>query len=199
VNSNGWVIGPAWINSTRYVIQGKPPDSVRDAMQTMSPAERSKTVQTMQQGLLADRFKLKAHFETREMPIYRLVLAKGGSQLKENPDSSKGRIAVSASIIRGTAMPIRNLLGALESVPDLGGRVVIDETGLAGTYDFLLKWAPMEVVTAQSTLSGTSPSSNPEGVSLFTAVEEQLGLKLVPTNGPGQVLIIDHIEKPSPN
>jgi uncharacterized protein (TIGR03435 family) len=193
------VIGPDWINNARYVIQGKPPESIRDAMQTMSPAQRSKTVETMQQGLLADRFKLKAHFETREMPVYKLMLAKGGSQLKENPDAAKGRLAVSTSMIRGTAIPIRNLLGALESVPDVGGRVVTDETGLTGTYDFLLKWTPMQNITPQGSLSEASPSSNVEGVSLFTAIEEQLGLKLVPTKGPGQILIIDHIEQPSEN
>jgi len=199
VNSIGWVIGPDWINSAKYVIQGKPPESIREAMQTMTPAERSKTIQTMQQGLLADRFKLKAHFESREMPVYKLVLAKGGSQLKENSDVAKGRLAVNASTIRGTAVSIRNLLGALESVPDVGGRVVTDETGLVGTYDFLLKWTPMEVVTPQGSPSGTSPSSNAEGVSLFTAIEEQLGLKLVSATGPGQVLVIDHIEQPSEN
>lgn len=199
VNSVGWVIGPDWINNARYVIQAKPPESIRDAMQTMSPAERSKTVQAMQQALLADRFKLKAHFETREMPVYKLILAKGGSQLKENPDAAKSRLAVSASMIRGTAIPIRNLLGALESVPDVGGRVVTDETGLTGTYDFLFKWTPMQNMTPQGSLSEASPSSNVEGVSLFTAIEEQLGLKLVPTKGPGQVLIIDHIEQPSEN
>jgi uncharacterized protein (TIGR03435 family) len=199
INSTGWVIGPDWINSAKYVIQGKPPEPIREAMQTMSPAERTKTLQTMQQGLLADRFKLKAHFETREMPVYRLVLAKGGSHLKENPDAAKGRLAASPSMIRGTAVPIRNLLGALESVPDIGGRVVIDDTGLAGTYDLLLKWTPMEVGTPQGSPSGTSPSSNADGVSLFTAIEEQLGLKLVPAKGPGQVLVIDHIEPPSEN
>ena len=198
-NSTGWVIGPDWINSARYVIQGKPPDSIRDAMQTMTSVQRNKEVHMMMQGLLADRFKLKAHFETRAMPIYRLTIAKGGPKLKENPDASKGQVAVSPSMIRGKAAPMHGLLDVLESVPDIGGRVVIDETGLSGTYDFLLKWTPLAPTESPSGSSGTAPSPDAEGASLFTAIEEQLGLRLIPTKGPGQVLVIDHIERPSEN
>jgi uncharacterized protein (TIGR03435 family) len=198
-NSTGWVIGPDWINSAKYVIHGKPPDSIRVAMQTMSPAERSREVQLMMQGLLADRFKLKAHFETRVMPVYQLTVAKGGPKLKANPEVGKGMIAVSPSMIQGKDVTMRQLLGSLENVPDIGGRVVIDKTGLSGTYDFNLKWTPMEATAPSSGSAGTAPSSDAEGASLFTAIEEQLGLKLVATKGPGQVLIIDHIERPSEN
>jgi uncharacterized protein (TIGR03435 family) len=199
VNSTGWVIGPDWINSAKYVIQGKPPESIRAAMQTMTPAQRSREVQQMEQGLLADRFKLKAHFETREMPVYQLIVAKGGSKLRENPEASKRMAAVNPSMIRGNAVPLSALLGMLESVPDIGGRVVIDETGLSGTYDFLLKWTPMEASALPGDLSGAPRSPDAEGDSLFTAIEEQLGLKLVSSKKPGQVLVIDHIERPSEN
>jgi uncharacterized protein (TIGR03435 family) len=199
LNSNGWVIGPDWINSARYLIQGKPPDSIRDAMQTMTSAQRSKEVQLMEQGLLADRFKLKAHFETREMSVYQLTVAKGGPKLKENPDAGKGVAAVNPSWIRGNDVPMHVLCGLLESLPDIGGRVVIDKTGLSGTYDFNLKWTPLEPTTPPSVSSGTTPSPDAESASLFTAIEEQLGLKLVSTKGPGQVLVIDHIERPSEN
>jgi len=189
VMSNGWVIGPDWINSVKYVIRAKPADAVSEAMKTMTREQRAKVLQQMQQGLLADRFKLKAHFETREMPIYELVIAKGGPKLKENPDASKGRASMGASSIRGTAVPVHVMLGFLEGQPDVGGRVVVDKTGLAGTYDFLLKWTPMDA----------APSADTESVSFFTALEEQLGLKLVPAKEQGQVLVIDHIERPSEN
>ena len=198
-NSIGWVIGPDWINSTRYVIHGKPSDSVQMAMQTMTLEERRKQVRLMDQALLSDRFKLKAHFETREMPVYQLIVAKDGPKLKENPDSTSGQVAVGASVIRGKAVPMHNLIGGLESVPDIGGRVVIDKTGLAGAYDLVLKWTPLEATAPSSDLSKAAPSTDSEGVSLFTAIEEQLGLKLVPAKGPGQVLVIDHIEQPSEN
>ncbi|MGA7155809.1 MAG: TIGR03435 family protein [Acidobacteriaceae bacterium] len=188
-NTKGWVIGPDWINTTTYVIHGKPPDSVRGAMQSMTPAQRAKEEEQMQQALLADRFKLKAHFETREMPLYELRIAKAGPALKENPDTNKGAAAVGSSRIRGTAVPMYVLCNLLENVPDIGGRVIIDKTGLAGNYDINLKWTPLEF----------TPNPNAESISLFTAIEEQLGLKLVPTRGPGQVLIIDHIERPTAN
>jgi uncharacterized protein (TIGR03435 family) len=192
------VIGPDWINSTRYVIQAKPPDSIRDAMQTMIPAERMKEIDLMQQSLLADRFQLKAHLETREMPVYQLVLAKSGSKLKEEPDPTKHRFGMSASLFRGSAT-IHDLTEVLECAADIGGREVIDKTGLTGVYDFSLKWTPLQTAAAPGGGSETAPSPDVEGASLFTAIEEQLGLKLVPTKGPGQVLVIDHIEQPSEN
>ena len=195
-NTIGWVVGPDWINSSRYVIQAKPPDSVRVAMQTMTPEERSKENHQMMQSLLADRFQFKAHFETREMPVYQLVPAKGGSKLKENADLTKGKLAVGTSLIRGTAAPIHSLIDGLESVPDIGGRKVIDNTGLTGAYDFSLNWMALQTAAASA---GESAPSGGEGVSLFTAIEEQLGLKLVPAKAPGQLLVIDHIERPSEN
>lgn len=198
VNSTGWVSGPEWINSARYVIQGKPPESIRIAMQTMNTQDRIKETRLMQQSLLADRFKLKAHFETREMPVYELVVAKGGPKLKENPDAGKGQAAVGRSTIRGIAVPVHVVADMLESVPDIGGRVVADKTGLTGNYDFLLKWTSMDAAAPYGS-SATAVPSDPDGASLFTAIEEQLGLKLVLVKQPGQVLIIDHIERPTEN
>ena len=196
-NRIGWVIGPDWINGTRYVIQSKPPDSIRDAMQTMTAAERYRENALMMQSLLADRFQLKAHFETREMPVYQLVLAKGGSKLKEAPDPTKHQFGMGSSSFRGSAT-IHDLIDVLECAADIGGRAVIDKTGLTGIYDFSLKWTPLQPAAASGGESGTAPLSDVEGASLFTAIEE-LGLKLVPTKEPGQVLVIDHIERPSEN
>ncbi len=197
-NSNGLVIGPDWINNARYVIQTKPSDSIRDAMQKMTADEKRKITGQMQQSLLADRFQLKAHFETREMPEYELVVAKGGLKLKENPDASPSGIAIGSSAIKGIAVPVPILVNLLMAAPDIGGRVVINKTGLTGRYDVSLKWV---------SISGASPaagdaavlSADADSVSLFTAIEEQLGLKLVPTKGPLQVLMIDHIERPTEN
>ena len=196
-NIIGRVIGPDWINNTRYAIQAKPPDSIRDAMQTMTIAERMKEIDEMQQSLLADRFQLKAHFETREMPVYQLVLAKGGSKLKEEPDPTKHQFGVNSNGLRGSAT-IHDLIDILECSADIGGREVIDQTGLTGVYDFSLKWTPLQTAAAPGGGSGTAPSPDVEGASLFTALEE-LGLKLVPSKEPGQVLVIDHIERPSEN
>ena len=197
VNSIGWVIGPDWINSTRYVIHGKSSETVQKALQTMTAEERRKQFRLMDQALLADRFKLKAHFETREMPVYLLIVAKDGPKLKENPQSTPGQIGVGASMLRGKAVSMHNLIDGLESVPDIGGRVVLDKTGLSGSYDFVLKWTPFEAMAPSNGLNAPSPGT--EDISLFKAIEEQLGLKLVWTKGPGQVLVIDQIEHPSEN
>ena len=198
-NIAGRIVGPDWINGTGYAIQGKPPDSIRDAMKTMTLAERMKENELMEQSLLADRFQLKAHFETREMPVYELVVAKGGSKLKEEPDPIKHQIGMGVSSFRGTGVTIHNLTDALECAADIGGREVIDKTGLTGFYEFSLKWTPLQTAAAPGGESGSAPPSDVEGASLFTALDEQLGLKLVPAKGPGQVLVIDHIEKPSEN
>ena len=194
-NSNGWVFGPEWVNSAKYVIRGKPSESEQVAMQAMTTQERSRVTKQMMQALLAERFKLKAHFETREMPIYRLTVAKGGPKLKGNPDTKKGVASVNNSMVRGTAVPLHNFIEMLESVPDVGGRVIVDDTGLTGTYDFVLKWAPLEPTVS----SGGGATTEGETETLFTALEEQLGLKLTATKGPGQVLVIDSIERPNEN
>ena len=197
LNVTASVIGPDWITSAKYVIKAEPPDSIRDAMQTMSVEQKRREIGLMQQSLLTDRFKLKAHFETREMPVYELVPAKGGPKLNETtgPITGQRQLAIGASAIRAKAASIDMLIQILESVPDIGGRVVINKTGLTGSYDFSLKWVPMETMSS----SGAASTTDAEGASLFTAIEEQLGLKLVAAKGPGQVLVIDHIERPSEN
>jgi bla regulator protein BlaR1 len=194
-NGTGWVFGPDWIDSAKYVIYGKPPDSTREAMKAMSLEQRVKEEDLMMQGLLTDRFKMKAHFETRVMPVYELIVVKGGTKLKEDSDTSKAMAVFDFSKLRATAVPTHELCALLESAPDIGGRVIVDKTGLTGTYDFNLKWAPLQAPVP----GGTSSSPDAGGASLFTAIEEQFGLKLVPTKGPGQVVVIDHIERPSEN
>jgi len=196
-NRMGSVIGPKWIESARYAIQGKPPESVREALRTMTPQEGAKVMRGMMQSLLADRFGLKAHYEMREMAEYQLVVAKGGSKLKESADQTKRWILPGASVIKGNAMPVGVLAEALEQVPDIGGRPVIDTTGLSGSYDLLLRWTPMDAAPAVGG-SGTASLADAEG-SLFTALQEQMGLKLVSAKGPVQVVVIDHIERPTAN
>ena len=197
LNVTASLIGPDWITGAKYVIKAEPPDSIRDAMQTMSVEQKRREIGLMQQSLLTDRFKLKAHFETREVPVYELVPAKGGPKLNETTDpiTAQRQLAIRPSAIWAKATSIDMLIQILESVPDIGGRVVINKTGLTGSYDFSLKWVPMETMSS----SGAASTTDAEGASLFTAIEEQLGLKLVAGKGPGQVLVIDHIERPSEN
>lgn len=198
-NTTGWIVGPEWINNVRYAIDGKPPDSIRDAMKNMNNMEQQKVKELMMQSLLADRFQLKAHFETREMPVYELVPAKSGSKLQPVDDPKQIRFGMNPGLFQGTA-PINSLIDFLQCSSEIGGRRVVDKTGLTGVYHIAVKWSPTQAAsTAANGPGATPPPTDAEPTSLFTAIEEQLGLKLVPTKGPGQVLVIDHIEQPSPN
>jgi uncharacterized protein (TIGR03435 family) len=168
----------SWIDTDRYDVEtkadGNPPPS---------------TVHLMLQTLLADRFKLKLHRETKELPVYWLVVGKSGSKLAETGDTPGpfrvGRGSLSAST---TMAALANVFSNwLE-------RVVLDKTGLAGKYNVRLEWTPDE----------TAPPGEPEiasrpGASLFSAVEQQLGLKLVAQKGPVEILVIESAEKPSGN
>jgi uncharacterized protein (TIGR03435 family) len=103
--------------------------------------------------------------------------------------------------ITGSGMPVGALADALSRQTELGGRGVLDQTGLKGAYDFTLQWTPENPGPAVNAAQGPSsePQPDPNGPSLFTALEEQLGLRLESQTGPVDVLVIDHVEEPSPN
>ena len=181
--------GPDWLGSDDYEIQAKIEDSLYAAMQKMNPAQQREQVNLMEQSLLADRFKLKVHFETREMPGFALVIAKGGPKLRPAKDGESSRLSVRQNEMTATAISIDQWIHS----PFLGGRMVADQTGLTGTYDFTLTWSDQSVATGAGQENGT------DAPSLFTAVQEQLGLKLVPTRVPVEVIVVDSIERPSAN
>jgi len=226
--------GPGWINKDRYVIEGKVPEDLMARMATMEGTESRVQNSLMKQSLLADRFKLKVHFEMRELPVYALVVAKGGSKVKPtdpnaalaplyfpSPGGAKPadsnappvrrymntfgpnhRLVVTGdgrSVLEMTTSGVAmdNVAQSLEEVvDDLGGRTIVNKTGLDGQYDFTLKWAPQQTAEAPSADSAAAESDAP---SIFTALEEQLGLKLVPAKGMVEVIVIDSIERPSEN
>lgn len=181
--------GPDWLGSDDYEIQAKIEDSVYAAMQKMNAAQQREQVSLMEQSLLADRFKLKVHFETREMPGFALVVAKSGPKLRPAKDGESTRLSVRQNEMTATAISIDQWIHS----PFLGGRVVVDQTGLTGTYDFTLTWSE------QSAASGPGQENGTDAPSLFTAVQEQLGLKLVPTKVPVEVIVVDSVERPSAN
>jgi len=175
---------PAWLGSRNFDVEAKADAAVEQWIHTLD-SDRSKTAkQKMVQGLLADRFHLVTHEETRDLPVYALVVFKNGAKLQEAKGGSKfdsGR-----SQITDLGAPIATLADQLSRV---AGRPVVDKTGLAGRFDMTLKWTP----------DSSAPSSDSDGLSIFTAVQEQLGLKLEPTKAPIPVLVIDHVEMPSAN
>jgi uncharacterized protein (TIGR03435 family) len=143
----------------------------------------------MVQALLADRFQLKTHQEIRQLPVYALVVAKGGPNFK--PSEINGTTIDSGRVqlhIAGSDDTISIL--ARELAQTLG-RVVLNNTGLSGRYDLRLRWTPDDAAPDPSV-----PDAPPD---IFTAIQEQLGLKLESTKGPVPVLVIDSVEMPSTN
>jgi uncharacterized protein (TIGR03435 family) len=184
---------PGWAGSAHYDIVAKVVDADPDAMMHLSKEQRQK----MMQQLLADRFHLKTHIETKELPVFDLVMAKGGIKFHEfdhnNPNAKQGNMTVNntASNAEMTAngMPMESLAKMLEGEVQ---RNVIDKTSLTGKYDLHLKWRSEED-------GPDNGSGDDQAPSLFTALQEELGLKLESSKGPVDTLVVDHIEAPSEN
>jgi len=178
--------GPSWLDSDGWDINVK----------TEGRTTYQEKMQLLQ-ALMADRFQLKFHRETREMKAYKLVVAKGGPKLHEAKEghstSGPAGTRIDRGLIQGHGVGISDLARFLQS--ELG-RPVEEATGLAGKYDFKLEWVPDE---SQPNSGGEAAPPGAEGPTIFSAIQEQLGLKLEPRKGPGEVLVIDHAEKPSGN
>ena len=210
--------GPSWIDEDRYDVEGKIPDAIFAKIQKSREMRREQML-LMVQSLLTERFKLAAHVETREMPIYELVVAKGGPKLTPSgpmqpgddappPPPAPGKLPNPADMRQGLMVlpKTRNVMAMTakgETMDDLSeatffglDRPVINKTGLTGRYDFTLEWSPGP---AGPTASALDAGAEAEAPSFPTALEEQLGLRLVSTKGPVGVIVIDHIEKPSAN
>ena len=176
---------PSWAKSEHYDVEVRADADTADAWKKLSNKEQWKEQQPMLQAMLADRCKLQVHFETKEMPVYDLVIAKHGLKMKEASANKHSMERVSDGSIMVRAMQVEDFAPALPS----DGRSTIDKTGLGPRkFDFDLRWTPDD----RRMDADSAPS-------LFTALEEQLGLKLVLAKAPEKVLVIDHMEKPSPN
>jgi uncharacterized protein (TIGR03435 family) len=186
--------GPAWLGSERYDITAKP-----------EGAATPEQVKVMVQGLLVDRFKLQFHRETKELPTYALLVAKGGPKFHESEAVPEG-----SDKPKGARMMMERGRFSLQSAPvsalanqlgQLLGRSVIDKTELAGNYDFKLEWTPDEGERRMIRAPGGDAPAPAEtaGPSIFTAVQDQLGLKLESTKGPVEILVIERAEKASEN
>jgi bla regulator protein BlaR1 len=207
------IIGaPGWVKTDRYDIQAKvaPEDALK--LDKLKREERM----SMLQPLLAERFNLKFHHETREMPVYVLVVAKGGPKLKEAAAPTASATS-GGPPRRGMMMGIGTLEANGAQIDMLAhalsgqvGRTVIDKTGLTGNYDFNLHFTPEQMPPRMGPGPGPGPDGGRPGADappppdvtgpdIFTAVQEQLGLKLESEKGPVDVIVIDHIDKPSEN
>jgi uncharacterized protein (TIGR03435 family) len=187
--------GPEWMSTAHFDIDARVDDSLATSWKMLPPTQRDELVRAMIRSMLEDRFKLAVRRETQDVPIYALVVAKGGPKLSPSPITLPGSKPVGQTQRGGPALTpgfhtltVKNvtmisLSDQLADQPDVD-RMVVDRTGLTGIYDFTLTW---------------SDSKDDSGPTLFQALEDQLGLKLEPTKGPVEVLIIDHLERPSEN
>jgi uncharacterized protein (TIGR03435 family) len=166
--------GPGWLDAARYDIvatTGKPGD-IDD-----------RELRPMLQALLADRFALKFHRETRELTVYSLAVAKNGPKLTAHQGAGNSSSSSSSGYMSATKATMTMLASRLERQL---GRTVADHTGLAGEYDYRLSWVPDQAADSM-------------GPSIFTALEEQLGLRLDSAKGPVEIIVIESAEKPSAN
>ncbi|MGA3130993.1 MAG: TIGR03435 family protein [Terracidiphilus sp.] len=176
---------PGWAKSEPIAVQAKMDQETAAALAKLPPMERWKQMQLMLQAMLADGFGLKAHRESKDLPIYVLTVAKGGVKMKKTaPDGYGGNASYSSGKVTAHEISVDALAANLSFTV---GREVVNKTGLDGGYDYTLDYAP----------DGADPSDTRP--SIFTALEEQLGLKLEPARGPVDVIVVDHIERPSEN
>jgi uncharacterized protein (TIGR03435 family) len=168
--------GPSWMDSAGFSIDAKP-DPARPIPSGYAP------IREMMRSLLEDRFKLAVHWETRQRPVYELVLARGGLKMKQA--DKPGYLRFDPGLLASSGATAATLAMMLEGPLD---RLVIDKTGIAGLYEFRLEWTPDD-----------TPADVATGASIFTAIQEQLGLRLQPATGPVETLVIDHAEKPDAN
>jgi uncharacterized protein (TIGR03435 family) len=178
------IVGLAtWGESDTFDIEAKLDPENADAVAKLHGDDRIKENADLMKALLADRFKMKAHTEVKDLPVYTLVIAKNGSKLKVAPANQPTGFGMGMGTINSKGMPIASLAASL-SHP--AGRLILDKTGLTSNYEVNLTWAWNDDPTS------TSPS-------LFSALQYQLGLKLEPAKAPVDVVVIDHLERPSEN
>jgi uncharacterized protein (TIGR03435 family) len=172
---DGAIVAPGWVRETRYDIVAKIP-----------AGSQPEQARVMLQNLLAERFKLKLHRESRETKIYSLLVVKNGPKLRESGLDAQRSVREGPGNLTGSGVPISALADHLSGPRYELGRQVVDRTGLKGNFDFTLEW--------------TAADPDPQGASLFTALQEQLGLKLEPQESAVEVLVVDSMEKtPSAN
>jgi uncharacterized protein (TIGR03435 family) len=184
--------GPKWMESARYDIVARSED--KGDMSKMSAAEQAAFLQRQLerlQRLLVDRFRLRFHEAMKDRPVYALVVAKGGAKLGV-PKAGEAHRLYSQGPGQLACFGASMEEFADELQEDGVSRAVVNKTGLTGRYDFSLHWTPDE-------MAGNAEGADANQGSLFTALQEQVGLKLVSEKAPVKVMVIDGLERPSEN
>ena len=183
--------GPSWMDTEKFDVTGQPEAQGIPAIPQL---------RAMIRQLLANRFKLTFHREPRDLPVYALVVASGGPKLARNDSNPNGLPSLffkGLGVLPAVNATLGDLAGVMQSA--VLDRPVVDKTGLSGRYDFTLTWTPDESQFASMGVRVPPPAPDATAPGLFTAFQEQLGLRLEPTRAPVEVLVIDTVEKPSEN
>jgi uncharacterized protein (TIGR03435 family) len=176
--------GPSWIATERWDVQGVPDVPGHPSL---------KQAQSLIRKLLQERFGLKVHNETKELAVYAITAAKGGETMARSAGDPNGTPDENESSNGGVVTMRMTNMSMSEFAPDLGyflDRPAVDQTGLAGRYDLQLKWTVDE---SKAPADGSAPPG------LFTAIQQQIGLKLEPAKAPVEVLVVDAVERASAN
>ena len=197
-NDNQLIDEPDWVKSEHFDFAGKVTGPDAALVGKLTPDQK----RVYFEQVLKERFGLVAHQETRELPEYALTPAKGGAKLEDGkadpraardmkPNAGWYRMGMNGGVkkVEFSGTPVARLLPILSNET---GRTVVDKSGLAGKYNFTLSWRAALAEGGADDAAVSAPD-------LFTAIQEQLGLKLEPTKGPVDVLVIDHIERPAEN
>ena len=213
--------GPAWLDTNHYDIVARIPGDLAEARQRLSRDQQKQQISLMLQSLLAERFHLKLHFETRVLTVYALVVAKPNPHLVQSANQAEHTAQESPAPIPLPSKPedlrhgilvlyngqsaqmtarqvsLDDLVHWFAGYSEVGGRPVVNQTGLSGLYDFTLRWTRQSLAVPPQ--PGSSDAADSDAPSLLTALPDQLGLRLKPTKAPVEVILIDHTDPPTEN
>jgi len=203
--------GPDWLKKSRFDIQAKMPDGSADYTFPQFLRGETPQLQSMLQALLSERFNLRLHHETKELPVYALTVVKKGSKLKEASGEMiqlKDGTSIRNQSLLWTPTPLpdgtrsdhlirmfvrdQSIQALVDSLSHLMDRLVLDRTGLKGNFDITIDYE-------MESEAGDRPGANITGPAMLSAFQDELGLKFVSTKAPVDILVIDHAEKPSDN
>ncbi|WP_263417172.1 TIGR03435 family protein [Terriglobus albidus] len=191
---------PSWVNTDPYEIDAKEEEAESAALQKMAMEGRNETMRELVRQMLVERFHLETTPQTVEVPIYALVVAKGGAKVTPTPppapgeQRNRGWRGHGPGEAEGSSITMDLVARVISNMPEADGRVVVDKTNMPGQYDWKLHWAPQS-----NSAAGTSTPASEAGPTLFTALQEQLGLKLESQKGTVPAIAINHIERPTEN
>jgi uncharacterized protein (TIGR03435 family) len=181
------VDAPGWLGSETWDL----------TVTTTGPTGMDRKMELLK-GLLAERFQLQFHEESRELPVFWLIMVKNGPKFSQPADVDKPGLRIGTGLIEARKWDVSTLTSLLSAELNVP---VLDKTGLSGIYNFRLEWSPSETGFGFDYADPAMgpPPADPSKPSVFTAIQDQLGLRLQPSRGPVRVLVIDRVERPSAN